>query len=287
MACGVALRSNLLCMSWTGARGRVFLVDLDARRVVSFFEFSGPDGGYADAAGVALAPDWSILVADTRNDVVRRFTPFGKQVASYGEAPSRPPGAAGRDRPGSLDRPRSLALHDGVVLVGCGEGCLRRGVQRFTLAGQPLPPLRSRGDVEAEFGAPRGLWAGRSGILVADTLHGVVQRFDSGARYVGEVRTAARAGETSRPVGVVELVNGDLLIVDEGDRRGLRRLNLFGDVLPDAGGFAALQDPQALAADEQGRIYVLDRDGERVQRLGADLRFDVTLLDLAETLYGS
>lgn len=277
---GIAIAKNLLCVATSDARGRVFLVDLDERRPVSYWEYGPSDGGYSDAGGVAMASDFSIYLADTRNDVVRRFTPFGKEVGHLGVAAERGPGAAQRDRRGVLDRPRSVAIHRGTVFVACGERKLRRGVQRFQRDGAVMQPLRSFGESEGEFGAPRGVWADDEGVLVADTLHGVIQRFDADGRFVGHFETATEAGAASRPVAVVRLPGGDVLVADQGDCTGLFRFGTSGDQRAVPG--LEHQEPTGLARDARGRIYVLDRDGERVRRLHPDLRYETLVVDLAE-----
>ena len=78
------------------------------------------------------------------------------------------------------------------------------------------------------------------------------------------------------------LEDGTILAVDEGDDPGLRQISLNGRVLGEVTGDDRVVDPVDLARDDTGRIYVLDRDGERVLRLEADLTPDTELLDLAE-----
>ncbi|MEM7204148.1 MAG: NHL repeat-containing protein [Planctomycetota bacterium] len=284
---GIAVAKNLLCIAHSDVRGKVFLVDLDERRLVSVWDYGPDDGGYADAGGVAMAPDFTIYVADTRNDLVRRFSPFGKEIGRLGRPADRPPGAARRDRNGVLDRPRAVAVAAGVAYVACGERKLVRGLQRVAVRdGMVLPPLRSFGESEGRFGAPRGVWAGASGVLVADTLHGVVQRFAADGGFVGHFTTSSRPDESSRPAAVIELAGGDVMVADQGDHRGLKRFSKGGEPrsVPSATE-AQCDEPVALAVDERGRVYVLDRDGERVQRLNDDLTFDLTVVDLAEVLH--
>jgi sugar lactone lactonase YvrE len=285
---GIAVARNLLCIAHAEARGKVLLVDLDERRLVSCWDY-GPDDGYADAGGVAMADDFSIFVADTRNDVVRRFSPFGKELARFGHRPPRQPGSVSRDRNGVLDRPRAVAVAGDVLYVACGERELARGVQRLSLDGAVLQPLRSGGEADARFGAPRGVWADAVGVLVADTLHGAVQRFSADGRFLGQVDTAQAPGESSRPVAAARLADGSVLVAEHGDRPGLKRFEVDGPALPVPPATAAhgcLDGPVGLAVDERGRVYVLDRDGERVQRLHPDLGFDTLVVDLAEVLYG-
>src|SRR5688572_28935001 len=104
---GNAVHRNLLCLSYADVRGRIFLVDLEEKRPVAFWEYGGAGDAesmsemqemqemqdmqgmqgmhYADAGGVAMDAHCGIYVADTRNDQVRHFTPFGKELAALGE----------------------------------------------------------------------------------------------------------------------------------------------------------------------------------------------------------
>jgi hypothetical protein len=174
------------------------------------------------------------------------------------------------------------------VFVACGERWLVRGVQCFRRDGGLLPPLRSFGEADGRFGAPRGIAATRAGVFVADTLHGVVQRFRLHGPYVGRVITARTPEEVSRPVAVVPIRDGEeLLVVDSGDEPGVRRFSIDGRVLPfDPPAGLVLEEPSGLAVDEAGRVYLLDRHGERVQRLRADLSFEKVVIDLAEVGFG-
>lgn len=280
---GIAVSGNLLCLTHTDSRGSVFLIDLDEKRLVSRWSYKGPDGGYADAAGVAMDAAYKIFVADTRNDRVRRFSPFGKEYPCLGNVPERAPGAVSRDRLGVLDHPHAVSIHDQIVYVACGEHKLVRAVQRFDLQGRPLRHLSSFGESEGRFGAPRGVYAGEPGIYVADFLHGAIQRFRLGGQFVSQFSTACVHGEASRPVAVQPIAGGDLLVVDQGDAREIRRFSIGGEHQPlELDRRLDLQEPSDLATDGKGRIYILDRGCERVQRLHPDLSFDGLIVDLAE-----
>ena len=58
MSGGVAVRGNLLCVTWSAAQGHVFLFDLGARQRVSAWSMPAGERGYSDAAGVAMDDDW-------------------------------------------------------------------------------------------------------------------------------------------------------------------------------------------------------------------------------------
>jgi len=283
---GIAILRNLLCVAHGEAHGQVFLVDLDERRVISRIVVKDDEHEFTDAEGVAMDTSCSVYVADTRNDLVRRFTAFGREVGRYGQRVDRGPGTVERDRVGVLDRPRAVAVHRGVLWVACGERKLVRAVQGFDLqSGKPLGSLRAFGEVDRRFGAPRGLWVDDTGVLVADTLHGVIQRFVHDGRYVGEIPLRRDQDLAARPVAVLRLQNGDVLFADSGDRGGLARVSLSGvrQPLPALPADTFLE-PSALASDAAGRVYVLDRHGERVQRLAPDLGYEGVVVDLREVL---
>lgn len=277
---GIAVAGNLLCVSYTDVRGKVFLVDLDDRRLVSRWSYEGPGGSYADAGGIAMDESFHVFVTDTANDMVRKFSAFGRELSQYGDRPQRGAGAASRDRHGTFDRPVQIAVRGKIAYVCCGERKLVRGVQRVDLAhGRMLDRLRAFGDSEGRFGAPRGIAVDEREVYVADTMHGVVQRFRRDGMFVCEVRTSAHHAEASRPVAVLPLPDGELLVADAGDYHGLRRIRANGRVEEVAAEFDEATD---LASDDRGRIYVLDRAGQRVQRLTSGLEPDGLIVDLAE-----
>lgn len=282
---GCAVAGNLLCVACSDARGRVILVDLEERRPVSRFDYTGPGGGYAEAAGIAMDGEHSIFVADPANHVVRRFTLFGKELGHLGLPVQAVPGGVLRDRVGVLHRPSGVAILDDVVHVACGEVGWRHGVQRFHRDGRVMRALLAHGDPERSFGAPRGIAAGPEGVFVADTLHGEVQRFTTQGRYVSSFRVAVGDAEAARPVAVQPLSDGRILVADAGDRPGLRLFGLDGRPLGWPGPEPACDRPQALCRDARGSLYVLDRDGERVQRLHRDLHCATVVFDLAEFLH--
>jgi len=283
MSGGVAVRANLLCVTWSAAQGHVFLFDLEARQRVSAWPMPRVAQGYSDAAGVAMDEHFHLYVADPHNDRVCHFSVFGRHLGDLG-LPVPATGDVARDRPGVLDRPHAIALGPESVYVACGDRPRRRGVQRFSRSGEVQRPLPSGGDVEAVFGAPRAVFADGEGILVADTLHGSIQRFRRDGTFVARIACGLE-GSLARPTAVLRLAGGSVLFADRGDEPGIRAVRPDGARLAIAEAMSAqCVDPIAFAVDEQGRIYVLDRGGERVQRFGPDLVFDCVVVDLAEHL---
>ena len=278
---GLQVRGNLLCVTWSAGRGHVFLYDLDERRRVSSWTTPVSAKGYSDAAGVAIDARFRLFVADPHNDCVRRYNAFGQHLGNLGLPPPAT-GDRGRDTQGVLDRPHGLAIWHDRLYVAMGDQPRRRGVQCFYVDGRALPGLAARGDRAEKFHAPRALFCDRRGIVVADTLRGRLQRFRHDGGFVQEYELG-EPGELVRPIAVVRLRDGGLLVADRGgDGPALRRVGVDGST----GAAGELEQhcraPTALAVDEQDRVYVLDHDGERVVRATAELRFEQCIVDLAE-----
>jgi hypothetical protein len=279
MASGIAVRGNVLAVTWTSVAGHVFLFDLEAQQRVAAWKLPPGPRGYCDAAGVAMDEHYHVFVADTNNDRVCHCNAFGRHLGDFG-VPPPDDGDAGRDRPGVLDRPHALALRGDVLFVACGEQPRRRGVQRLTRQGVVLKSLPCRGVADAKYGAPRGLWVDDDVLLVADTLRGTIQRFRPDGTFLRE--WSCPVGATARPVAVAHRA-GAVFVADRHDDEPLRAFGLDGVERPVADSLrrecAAVV---GFAFDRQGRLLVLDHHGERVVRARPDFEFDQVVVDLTE-----
>lgn len=274
MGGGIAVRGNLLAVAFSAAKGHVVLVDVEARARVAAWRLPDGEAGWSDAAGVAMDERYHVFVADAHNDRVLEYAPFGRFVRAFGEPPPEA-GDAGRDRPGVLDKPHAVAVRGDLLYVACGEQPRRRGVQRFSRQGTLLRPLACRGDADAKFGAPRGLWADAEGVVVADTLRGELLDYRGDSTYLRALPTAPAGGV--RPISVARDAAGGCWFVAEG---AVRRLAKTGVVAPLPAAIAGeVRDAVALALDASGCLYVLDRHGERVLRFGADGVFEGVWFD--------
>lgn len=229
-----------------GPDGRLYVTDTLAHRVrvverdgtVSTVAGSGPTGfaeggGFADGradeamfaspAGIAVAKDGTIYVADQNNHRVRRISPDGDVVTF-----------AGSDQPGVGDGPRGVGQLDLPVAIAlASDGYLYATELAFSSLRQIAPdgtiativPWSRPG--EGLLRNPAGIAVDSDGLLwVADAgNHRIVQlttdgdviaTFGSGSPGLvdGPTRTAA----FSRPVGIAFLPDGSLVVVDQGNR---------------------------------------------------------------------
>jgi DNA-binding beta-propeller fold protein YncE len=235
--------------------------------------FAGMADGSRDQAlffnpvNVIVTPDGDILVADFDNGALRLVTPEGDVSTLVGGDPA-------------FSRPFGMAFtSDGALIVQTDWNTAgRRGgtLWRMNAAGT------QRSVIAEDVGRYRGLAALPDGrVAMADyqahtvslldpatgsitTLAGV----DGAAGYVDGSGAGARF---SRPYDLVLGSDGALIVSDQGNHR-LRRVTLAGEVSTFAGNgqagvsdgdrmSAGLNEPQALAIDDAGTIYVTSRGG--------------------------
>ena len=205
---------------------------------------SGP-GGLLGPAGVAVAPDGSVLVADLYNHRVQRFGPDGTMRAAWslGEA-AQPFGIAvdarGRVYVTDLDAGRvTVWSSEGGLLAGWGTRGSARGqllepwgivvdgqgdvwvadhgnhrIQHFSGAGECLDAWGEAGTGEAQLLGPMGLAIGRDGsIVVTDLVGGRVRSFTRSGELIARFGPAGVT--TPGPAtGIAIDEGGDLLLVD-------------------------------------------------------------------------
>jgi hypothetical protein len=201
--------------------GSVLLVDLAGPRVAGQFSVypSGPPRVHVSAC--AVAGDGSILVADARNQRVRRFAPDGRQLSLLGGLHN--PGIVQQDAAGILDEPCAVRPLGGEVLVACGGLGEEHGVQVFD----------REGAYRRSLAAPPGGWKRAQGlaevegsIWVAETEAGTIRVHAPDGAPTGRV---ALHPELRRPFRVkADGYGGAFLLVapesDESDPFGVARI---------------------------------------------------------------
>ena len=146
----------------------------EREQVAEWGEHGSEPGQLDRPAHMALDGEGRLLVVDTMNHRVQRFTVEGEYIDGFGSYGSGP---------GELNMPWGIALD--------AEGCIYIGdwrndrVQKFSPSGEPLLSIGSSGDGEGELNRPAGVAVDQHGdIYVADRGNNRVLLFDRNGRYV-------------------------------------------------------------------------------------------------------
>ena len=252
--------------------------------------------------GVALDGAGNLYIADTVNHRIRRVDSKGTitTMAGSGGVAFDGGGYSGDSGPAieaQLSWPADVTV-DGAGNLYIADTANRR-IRRVdangtitTIAGTGFMGYSGDGGpaIEAEFSRPRAVASDNSGNLyIADTANHRIRRVDAmgviatiagtGRRgYSGEGGPAVEA-DLSWPEGLTLDSTGNLYIADSGNHRvrrvdGTRTINTVagtGEVgyIGDGGlGVEAqLVQPEDVAVDEAGNLYIADRSSHRIRRV--------------------
>jgi len=278
------------------------------------------DARYRGPAGLAVAGDGSLMLADTLNDTIRVLSADG-QVATLAGLEGHPGSADGQGGEARFDGPVGLAFNPEtgyLYVTDSGNDAVRVVTPDgtvSTLAGSPGHPGSTDAvGAGASFRHPTGIVFGDFGdgpvLFVADTGNDTIREIQA---ETGEVTTLTgvaglagnrdglpgTAGEPgaallSAPAGLAWIGNasGRIYVADAGNN-SIRLVGLDGEVVRVAGdpggasgsadglgGAAQFANPQALALDPDSHLLYIADTGNSALRRMAP---DFTVTTLAGT----
>lgn len=252
-----------------GSRGAVDGTGSSAR-------FSQPRGPAADAAG-------NVYVADSMNHTIRRVTPAGVVTTYAGAAGvnSQVDGALSAAR---FSNPYAVIAAPNGDLYVLQYSAVRKisGGNVTTLAGSTTSGTQDGTGTAARFlSLSRGVIDAAGNLYVADesnhairkiTPAGVVTTFAGTLGSNGYADGAPGVGRLSSPRGIVMLADGSFVVADTNNS-ALRKIDAAGNLttivgappptsfsgaLDGVGTAARLSNPNDVAVDSTGNLYVMD-----------------------------
>lgn len=219
-------------------------------------------GGLAAPAGLALDQRGQLFVADCYNHRVQRLSRRG-DFAPLGDRGSKQ---------GEFLTPRDLVLDSAGRLYVLEQGNCR--IQVFSNAGLFLGAFGREGAGAAEFRSPCGICLLRDGnLLVADTGN---RRLALWTRY-GKPLQIIAFGQGKQPLfelpqAVAELPDGTIAVADRS-RHLLLMFDPAWQLVGMLGGCGSargeMREPNGLAVDAGGRLFVTEAGNDRVTVVSA------------------
>jgi ABC-type multidrug transport system ATPase subunit/sugar lactone lactonase YvrE len=218
-----------------------------------------PANDWGNPEGACVAPDGSILVADTHYHRVVTFDPQGNVLSMFGEK---------GEGPGQFIYPVAVTLDDAGNLYVAEYGGNDR-VQKFDPQRKHIATFGSFGTAPQQFQRPSGLiW--RDGLLyVADAINNRIQIFSDTGEHRGTLGGPGSGLDLRFPYDISEGAGGTLWVVEyQGNRvthltRAGKLLGRWGSAGPGEG---QVTTPWGMAADAT-RVIIADTGNRRLVEL--------------------
>lgn len=237
-------------------------------------------GQFQNPRGIAIAPDGSIYVADSRNHRIQHLSARGEVLQEWGSFADRSTG----DAPGgTFNEPWGVAVGpDGSVYVA---DTWNHRIQKFTSDGQFVTMWGYFGQAERPdaFWGPRDVAVDAQGrVYVTDTGNKRVVIFTSDGQYIAQFGGAGvEAGKFDEPVGIDVDAEGNIYIADTWNQRVQVvkpdfTNNLFMPVREwEISGWygQSLDNKPFIAVSPLGHVFVTDPEGYRVLEFDAQGNF--------------
>ncbi len=241
----------------------------------------GKEAGQMDAPrGIAIGPDGSIYVADSRNHRIQRFAEDGTFLNVWGSYADILSGDAPQ---GTFNEPWGIAVgSDGSVYV---TDTWNHRVQKFTAEGDFITMWGYFGAAENPdgFWGPRGIIVdAENRVFIADTGNKRVAVFDSNGNFLTQFGEAGfELGQLDEPVGLAMGLNGEIYVSDTWNQRiqvfmpDSEETNYYAINSWDVYGWfgQSLDNKPFLATDNFGNVYTTDPEGFRILGFQPDGQF--------------
>ena len=214
-------------------------------------------------AGVAIAPDGSVYLADTDNDQIIKLDSNGSRVATWGSR-------GGGD--GEFRSPRGIEVNaTGDVYVA---DFFNDRIQVFNSNGSHIRTWGAEGSGDGEFDGPADIALAGNLVFVTDQRNDRVQVFTTQGQYLREWGGEGSGdGQFNAPIGIAASSNNTIYVADRDNDR-VQYFGVDGGFLGKFGGFGGgdgqFFEPTGIAVDpDLGYVYVADSSRGNIQVFNA------------------
>jgi len=249
----------------------------------SFVNGTGTNARFNSPSGITLDSAGNAYVTDVSNQRIRKITPAGVVTTFAGSGTGQ--FADGTGTNASFWNPTYIAIDSsGNLFVADTNNHLIRKITPSgvvsTFAGTGTLGSADGTGVSASFNNPRGVVVDSSGtVYVTDENHRIRKITSAGVvtTLVGTSRGYSDGGWFVTPIGVANDLYGNLYVADQVNHR-IRRITPTGVVTTLAGQTnlgqtngtgtnASFWNPQGIAIDSTGNIYVADTSNGLVRKI--------------------
>ncbi|OGO18217.1 MAG: hypothetical protein A2Z14_15695 [Chloroflexi bacterium RBG_16_48_8] len=244
------------------------LLDLTANAVIGDI---GSEAGLLQAPrAIAIAPDGSLYVADSKNHRVQHLSPSGEVLHVWGTFEDVAQGSAPG---GTFFEPWGIAVgQDGSV---CVADTWNHRIQKFTADGQFLQMwgIFGQASVPEEMWGPRAIVVDEKGrVFVADTGNKRIVVFNEEGEFLFQFGSGGyTAGQLDEPVGLALTPDGTIYVADTWNTR----VQAFQELEPGLFTFSwewsiagwygqSLENKPYLASGPEGEFCITDPEGYRI-----------------------
>jgi len=241
---------------------------------------SPAQGQMNDPHGIAIAPDGSVYVADTNDNLIRHFSADGQLINSWGGYGDSSVTTA---KLGTFNQPWGVAVSPDGKWVYVTDTWNHR-IQKFGADGTPVTSWGHGvyGDTSDPFGlwGPRGIAVDSKGrVYITDTGNKRVVVYDADGKFItqfGEI--GLDPGQFDEPVGLALDSQGNIYVADTWNQR----IQVFAPSADESsysplrqwditGWYGqSLENKPFLAIDSQDHVFVTDPEGYRVLEFTTD-----------------
>ena len=222
-------------------------------------QFKNPVSIAVDLAG-------NIYVVDSKNSQIKKFSPSGKLLLSWGSYGSQS---------GQFKNPSGIFVDKKYVYV-TDTGNAR--IEKFDQNGNFIHKWGSFGDIPGMFHTPVALAADSDGNLyVSDSESNKIQIFDSNGQYKDQIQSPVTdEAKFSSSNSIAFDLKNNFYIVVSSDNRILEFsangafIRSFGSAGEEEGQF---NSPGSIAIDSRGNLYVADSNNYRIQKFDSQGKF--------------
>jgi arylsulfatase A-like enzyme/sugar lactone lactonase YvrE len=260
-----------------------------------------PETVMREPRDIAVGPEGNLYVADFGNKCVRKLSPDGKLLETWGKKGSKPgefkdPSGIAMDRDGNVyvadtwnqriqkftgagkflkEIRAGLSIPTSILVSGDGNIIVantgRSNVKIVSPEGKVIRTIGKEGTEEGEFMKPYGLALDGAGHLyVADRGNKRIQEFDLDGKHVRTIKVSGWKVHVFNWPYLACDTEGNLYATDPPDNRVLKFSpagSLIGELRPKEGGKDMLRFPMGLAVDTKKNVlYVVDTWNHRVRR---------------------